>query len=153
VRIRICAVGRLRDTPEAALVADWRRRFDRAGRPIGLGPLEVVEFDDRKAADAAARFVRAISEAPVVCAPDERGTQMSSPEFAAALARWRDAGSGDLAFAVGGADGLPAEVRDRANTCLSFGSMVWPHALARAMLTEQLYRAATILGGSPYHRG
>jgi 23S rRNA (pseudouridine1915-N3)-methyltransferase len=153
VRIRICAVGRLRDAPEAALAADWQRRFDRAGRPLGLGPLEIVEIDDRKGADVAERLLRAVSDAAILCALDERGEQMTSPGFAESVARWRDAGSGALAFAIGGADGLPSTIPDRADACLSLGRMVWPHALARAMLTEQLYRAATILGGGPYHRG
>ena len=57
-----------------------------------------------------------------------------------------------LAFAIGGADGLDASVRAAAAETLSFGVQTWPHALARVMLAEQVYRAATILGGAPYHR-
>ena len=83
---------------------------------------------------------------------DERGRVMTSPEFAAELARWRDAGRQDAAFVIGGADGIAPELRARAGFALSFGKMVWPHMLARAMLAEQLYRAASILSGSPYHR-
>jgi 23S rRNA (pseudouridine1915-N3)-methyltransferase len=77
---------------------------------------------------------------------------MSSPEFAAGLARWRDDGWQDLAFIIGGADGIAPSLRGRADASLSFGRMVWPHMLVRVMLAEQLYRAATILGGGPYHR-
>jgi len=55
-------------------------------------------------------------------------------------------------FAIGGADGLDESVRAAADSTLAFGPQTWPHALARAMLTEQLYRAVTILAGSPYHR-
>jgi 23S rRNA (pseudouridine1915-N3)-methyltransferase len=77
---------------------------------------------------------------------------MSSPEFANRLADWRDAGRGDLALIIGGADGLAPELRARADASLSFGKMVWPHMLVRVMLAEQLYRAASILAGSPYHR-
>jgi 23S rRNA (pseudouridine1915-N3)-methyltransferase len=58
----------------------------------------------------------------------------------------------DAAFLIGGADGLDEAARGRADLLLSFGRMVWPHMLARVMLAEQLYRAATILAGSPYHR-
>jgi 23S rRNA (pseudouridine1915-N3)-methyltransferase len=57
-----------------------------------------------------------------------------------------------LVFVIGGADGLDATVLAAANEKLAFGPQTWPHALARAMLAEQVYRAVTILGGSPYHR-
>ncbi|HSG55993.1 MAG TPA: 23S rRNA (pseudouridine(1915)-N(3))-methyltransferase RlmH, partial [Paracoccaceae bacterium] len=83
---------------------------------------------------------------------DERGAVMSSPDFADKLAGWRDAGRGDLALIIGGADGIAPDLRARADASLSFGKMVWPHMLVRVMLAEQLYRAASILAGSPYHR-
>ncbi|MCL4105119.1 UNVERIFIED_CONTAM: hypothetical protein GTU68_018826 [Idotea baltica] len=83
---------------------------------------------------------------------DERGRQLSSPDFAQAIAVRRDNGCSDLCFIIGGADGIVPDLRKRADLSLSFGAMVWPHMLARVMLTEQLYRAATILAGSPYHR-
>ena len=77
---------------------------------------------------------------------------MSSPDFAKRLGKWRDDGQGDVAFLIGGADGLAPDLRTEADQLLSFGKMVWPHMLARVMLSEQLYRAASILAGSPYHR-
>ena len=77
---------------------------------------------------------------------------MSSPDFADLLARWRDDGTRDAAFVIGGADGLDPTLRAEADIALSFGRMVWPHMLARVMLCEQLYRAASILAGAPYHR-
>ena len=76
----------------------------------------------------------------------------SSPDFAARLARWRDNGRADLALIIGGADGVAPELRDQSDHVLSFGKMVWPHMLVRVMLAEQLYRAASILAGAPYHR-
>jgi 23S rRNA (pseudouridine1915-N3)-methyltransferase len=100
----------------------------------------------------AALLARAVPEGAVVVALDERGSLMSSPELAATLAQWRDAGRGDVAFLIGGADGLATDLRDRADLSLSFGKMVWPHMLVRVMLVEQLYRAASILAGAPYHR-
>ena len=77
---------------------------------------------------------------------------MTSRDFAARLATLRDDGVRLLAFAIGGADGLDASLSSTAIQTLSFGSQTWPHALARAMLAEQVYRAVTILAGSPYHR-
>ncbi|GAA0300129.1 23S rRNA (pseudouridine(1915)-N(3))-methyltransferase RlmH [Rhodovulum strictum] len=155
MRIHLCAVGRLRSGPERMLVDDYAARFDRTGRALGLGPLSITEIEDRKGggpAAEAALLARALPEGAALCALDERGQLLSSPDLAALLARWRDAGRPAAAFVIGGADGLDPALRARADTTLSFGPMVWPHMLARAMLTEQLYRAAQILAGTPYHR-
>ena len=83
---------------------------------------------------------------------DERGEVMTSPTFAERLGRVHDQGRGDLAFVIGGADGIDPSLRAQADMTLSFGAMVWPHMLVRVMLAEQMYRAASILAGSPYHR-
>ena len=155
MRIQICAVGRLRTGPEADLIDDYRTRFDRTGRALGLGPLVITEIDDRKSGGKpgeAALLQRAAAKGAVICALDERGQTLTSPKFAALLARWRDAGHRDATFFIGGADGLDPSIPAAAETTLSLGSMVWPHMLARVMLTEQLYRAAAILAGTPYHR-
>ncbi len=154
MKLRLCAVGRLRAGPEKALVDDYLKRFDRTGRALGLGPVEVVEVDAKGAGMAAegALLARAVPEGAMLCVLDERGQQMTSPDFAALLARWRDDGAGAAAFVIGGADGVDPALRDRAAAQLSLGRMVWPHMLVRAMLAEQLYRAASILSGGPYHR-
>ena len=138
MRIHICAVGRLRAGPELDLTSDYLKRFDRNGRAIGLGQALMAEVEDKKGggmAAEAALLERAIPGGALICCLDERGRQMSSP-----------------AFVIGGADGLDPAFRDRADATLSFGAMVWPHLLVRVMLAEQLYRAASILAGSPYHR-
>jgi len=83
---------------------------------------------------------------------DEHGALWSSRALAERLAAWRDQGVAELAFAIGGADGLGAAVLDRAEATLSLGPMTWPHLLVRGMLLEQLYRAQQILAGHPYHR-
>jgi 23S rRNA (pseudouridine1915-N3)-methyltransferase len=155
LRLTIVAVGRLRGGPEAALVADWLARFDRTARALGLGPARLVEVEDRRGSGPAAEAAlieAALPKGATLAALDERGRMLSSPEFADLLRRAADAGTRDFAFAIGGADGLDAGLRARAHHALSFGPMVWPHMLARAMLAEQLYRAASILAGTPYHR-
>lgn len=155
MRVTICAIGRLRAGPELDLIKDYLRRFDRTGRNLGLGPAQIVELEDKKGGGPVAEAVlleRAIPKGATICAMDERGKVMTSPDFANMLGGWRDQGVGDLAFVIGGADGLTKELRAQADMSLSFGKMVWPHMLARVMLTEQLYRAASILSGSPYHR-
>ena len=153
VRLRICAVGRLKPGPERALVEDYAARLARAGRPVSIGPLDVQEVEARGGMAAeAALLERAAPEGARVAALDERGRMLSSPDLAELLARWRDEGARDAAFLIGGADGLDEGLRGRAEMALSLGPMVWPHKLARAMLSEQLYRAASILAGTPYHR-
>lgn len=155
MRVHICAVGRLRAGPEKTLIDDYLTRFDRTGRGLGLGPARVVEVEDKKGGGMAAEAAllrRAIPEGAVICVLDERGKIEKSPDFAKRLGDWRDQGRGDLAFVIGGADGIDAELRKSADHALSFGKMVWPHMLVRVMLSEQLYRAASILSGGPYHR-
>ena len=155
MRVHICAVGRLRGGPEAELISDYVTRFDRTGRALGLGPLSVVEVEDRKGEGMpgeAEVLRRAIPKGALICCLDERGKVEASTAFARRLAGWRDAGRSDVAFMIGGADGIDPALRADADHALSFGAMVWPHMLVRVMLAEQLYRAASILAGSPYHR-
>ncbi|MGR3550478.1 23S rRNA (pseudouridine(1915)-N(3))-methyltransferase RlmH [Pseudooceanicola sp.] len=155
MRLTICAVGRLRKGPEADLIDDYLARATRTGRALGLGAASVLEVEDRKGGGQqaeAALLSKAIPDRARVIALDERGTLMTSPDLANLVARWRDDGIPETAFVIGGADGLTDEIRARSDHLLSFGRMVWPHMLARAMLAEQIYRATTILAGSPYHR-
>lgn len=156
MKILIAAVGRLKPGPEQALADDYLGRARQAGRALGVGPFSVFEIDERKARDAAAQSARLIEAVPPgthSVALDERGEALSSDEFAALLARLRDGGTPATAFLIGGADGHDERLRARADRLLSFGRMVWPHMLARVMLAEQLYRAVSILAGTPYHRG
>ncbi len=155
MRVHLCAVGRLRTGPERALIDDYTTRFDRSGRALSLGPLSEHEVEDKRGGGMAAEadlLARAVPAGALIVTLDERGALMSSPEFAALLTRWRDDGPQDLAFVIGGADGIDPSLRARADASLSFGKMVWPHMLVRVMLCEQLYRAASILAGAPYHR-
>ena len=155
MKVHICAVGRLRAGPEHTLIDDYLTRFDRTGRGLSLGPVSVHEVDDRKGggmAGEAALLRRALPQNAVICALDERGKVEASPEFANRIADWRDAGTRDLAFVIGGADGIEPALRREADHLLSFGAMVWPHMMVRVMLAEQLYRATSILSGGPYHR-
>lgn len=155
MRLHLCAVGRLRAGPERDLVDDYLARFDRTGKALGLGPAIEHEVEDRKGGGKEAEGVllsRAVPAGAVLVILDERGEMLTSPDFAQRLARWRDDGRQDVAFVIGGADGIAGDLRGRADLAISLGRMVWPHALARAMLAEQLYRAASILSGLPYHR-
>jgi 23S rRNA (pseudouridine1915-N3)-methyltransferase len=151
MRLTIVAVGRAKAGPELELYRQFARRLN--------WPLALKEVEDRKK-DPARRTEReaelllaAVPAGAKLVALDERGESLTSEAFAALLVRWRDDGIGEVAFVLGGADGLSPEVLKRADRRIAFGTMTWPHQMARAMLAEQLYRAETIFAGHPYHRG
>lgn len=155
MRVTLCVVGRLRGGPEREILDDYLTRFDRTGRALGLGPAKVIEVEDKKGGgmEAEAKLLRnALPSGALLVTLDERGKLLTSPEFAQKLGGWRDNGRQDVAFVIGGADGISPALRAEADFAISFGKMVWPHMLVRVMLSEQLYRAASILAKSPYHR-
>lgn len=159
MRLMVIAVGRLKDGPERELAARYHARFMDCGRRLGLRGLDIHEISESRARDVAARTAEegaaVIARCPkdaVVVALDAGGRALDSVGFAARLAAWRDAGTADVVFVIGGADGLSPELRRKAELTLAFGAATWPHQLVRVMLLEQIYRAATILAGHPYHR-
>ena len=153
MKLILAAIGKSGRGPEAQLAQDYAERATVAGRPLGLGPMELIDLEPRKPGKAAdAELILKAAEGARLIACDERGKGMSSREFAKLIGTWRDAGERKLVFCIGGADGLDEGVRAAADRLIAFGPQTWPHALARAMLAEQVYRAVSILGGSPYHR-
>lgn len=153
MKIAIVAIGRLGRTPEADLVRLYAERATAAGRALGLGPVEVIEVEGRKpgkGSEAEALSAHLADSRIIAC--DERGRARSSRDFATEIGRLRDDGVRRLVFLIGGADGLDPDLRARAQDTLAFGPQTWPHALARVMLAEQVYRSVTLLAGGPYHR-
>lgn len=151
MRISIIAVGALRAGPERALAEKYLTRI--------TWPITVREVEekrplkgDRLRTREGELILAACPRGAVIVALDERGKSLTSADFAARLGRWRDEGISDIAFTIGGADGLDEAVRARAGLVLAFGAMTLPHQLARGVLLEQIYRAQTILAGHPYHR-
>lgn len=159
MRLALLCVGKLKEEAERQIVARYLERFRQTGAPLGFAAPQMVELPesraaaakDRKAAEAAELCRRMAPEAHVI-ALDERGAALTSLDFAQKLAAWRDDGLRDLAIIVGGPDGLDPDFVKSARLVLSLGRLTLPHGLARAVLAEQLYRAATILAGHPYHR-
>ncbi len=150
MRIHVIAVGRARGGPTATLFDEYAGRLP---WPVTLHEVEAkAAAAPQRAAREEALLAARIPARATIVAMDPAGRVLSSEDFAQRLGRWRDEGVGDLAFLIGGADGLGQDLRRRAHLMLSFGPMIWPHLLARAMLAEQLFRAHTILTGHPYHR-
>jgi 23S rRNA (pseudouridine1915-N3)-methyltransferase len=155
----VIAIGRLRQGPERELAERYRERFDDIGRKLGFRGLEIHEIPESRARDAATRMSEeataisaAIPDKSVLVALDERGDNVDSPAFARHLGRWRDDSVANTIFVIGGADGLSPDLRRKSKLRVAFGSATWPHQMVRVMLLEQIYRAATILAGHPYHR-
>jgi len=155
LRVLIAAVGRLRGGPEAELAADYVARASASGRQIGIKSVDIIEVEAKpngdERAEAAALFKATPDDGKRILL-DERGAEWTSRQLAEKLARWRDEGVPNVTFWIGGADGVSQSVRDNADEKLAFGRQTWPHRLVRAMICEQVYRALTILCGTPYHR-
>ena len=159
MRIVIGAIGRLKAGPESQLCARYRDRFDATARQLGLGRIELIELPESRAsrapdrcADEAARLLQKLPSDRFTVVLDETGTTTDSPTFASWIAHNRDNGAAAISFLIGGPDGHGAAIGETADKTLNFGQMTLPHGLARVVLFEQLYRAATILSGHPYHR-
>src|SRR5262245_10906180 len=159
MRLTIAAVGRTRESPEQALCDLYCERARALAPKLGFSKLELILIDTSRAATTEARMkeeagklAAKIPAGAHIIALDEAGRTMSSEAFATHLRRLGDTGARDLAFLIGGPDGLAASLRESAQECLAFGPQTWPHLLVRAMLAEQIYRAFAILSGHPYHR-
>ena len=155
MKITIACIGRAgRAKHDAAqsLIEAYRERLP--------WPVTIREVEDRKAGGSAAErktreaalLLAALPKGAVIVALDERGKSLASRAFAELLGGWRDHGEQEIAFLIGGADGLDRAVLDKARLTLSLSAMTWPHLLARVMLLEQLYRAWSLQTGHPYHR-
>jgi len=152
LRITVAAVGRQRPGPLKALQDLYA---DRITWPLTLHEVEERRHTLRPSElkEREAQLLRAkIPEGAFLITLDQRGVTLESEGFARRLEAWRLRGVPDLAFVIGGAEGVAESLRAGSNLVLSLGTMTWPHLLARTMLLEQLYRAQQILAGHPYHR-
>jgi 23S rRNA (pseudouridine1915-N3)-methyltransferase len=159
MRIIVAAIGRLKQGPETELAERYRKRAAQVGRSLGLRDVEIVEIRESRAEDAGKRMIEEsialatiIPQGAAVVLLDPRGDNLDSAGLANQIAKWRGAAKPAAVFVIGGPDGLATSLADKADVKLAFGAATWPHQLVRVMLMEQLYRAATILTGHPYHR-
>ena len=151
MRLAIVAVGRLRPGPERTLYEHYAGRI--------RWPLAVHEVEERRKlptgrliASEAELLRAACPTGAKIIALDGAGRTLSSEALAKRLGAWRDEAVGDVAWIIGGADGLDRSIAATADLVLSFGAVTWPHLLMRALIAEQIYRAQQILAGHPYHR-
>lgn len=160
MKITLHAVGRMKAGPERELADRYLDRFAKSGPAVGLEFSGVVEIAEGRGQTASERrreegqkLQSALQAGSALILLDERGRSFSSEEFAGRIGLLRDGGRKAAVIAIGGADGHDESLRRQAELVLSLGAMTWPHQLVRIMIGEQLYRAAAILAGHPYHRG
>lgn len=151
MRLTLVAVGRAKAGPE-------RNLFDHYSNRITF-PFDLREVEEKKAVSGAklkrreaGLLLAAVPEGAIRVALDEKGRDLTSREFATKLGHWRDEGMRDVAFLIGGADGLDQGLIDKCDLRLCLGKQTWPHMLVRGLIAEQIYRAQCILAGHPYHR-
>src|SRR5258705_1214985 len=149
----------MKDAPERALLERYCDRLKAAGRGLGWGRVSVIEVPESRAPDAedrrrdeAERLLAKAGPRDLTIALDEKGRSLESAAFATYLRTRQESGARTLCLLVGGPDGHGAAAISAADLVLSLGPMTFPHMLARVLVAEQLYRAATILSGHPYHR-
>lgn len=154
MRFHFVWIGKTRDRHCAALMSDYLQRIER------FAPVEVSELkeqstgggDQRAIAGESAKLLTAVERDDFVILLDEHGREYSSLELSEAIGRHQQNGVKRLAFVIGGFAGVSDEVKRRADLQLALSKMTLPHELARVALTEQVYRALSLLGGLPYHK-
>lgn len=151
MKVHLIAIGRAKRGPEKDLFDHYVSRI--------RWPFSLHELEEKKALSGEALksreaelLLNAVPSGAAVVALDERGKAMGSIDLSTRVQSWEDEGRPATCFIIGGADGLHETVRQRADLCLSFGKLTWPHMLVRPMLAEQIYRCQQIKAGHPYHR-
>lgn len=146
MRLTIISVGHKMPDWVATATQDYIKRM-----PADCS-IDIKEIKpDLTPAKEAVRIMAAIPKGARVIALDERGKDQTTQQLATQLANWRQEGI-DIAFLIGGADGLDTSLKENSQALWRLSSLTLPHAMARVLLVEQLYRAWTILQGHPYHR-
>ena len=147
MKVRLLTVSQRQPSWVVEGCAEYEKRLPRAWQ----FQLQEIKPEARTSGQTATRIRNAVPKGAIVVALDERGDSWSTERFAEQIEEWQQSGR-DLAFVIGGADGLDPEFRRDAANRLSLSRMVMPHGLVRVMFVEQLYRAATVIDGHPYHK-
>lgn len=156
MQIRIIAVGKVKESWQKEGITDLIRRLS------PYAAITITEVPDQKYSSPGeqpsairkegAALLAAAKDPALLIALDPGGRMMPSEAFADLLRNHEISGGGDIAFCIGGADGLSDQVRSRADLLLSLSQMTFTHTMARLLLLEQIYRGFRIIRGEPYHR-
>jgi 23S rRNA (pseudouridine1915-N3)-methyltransferase len=159
MRLHVAAIGKLKPGAEKQLAEDYQTRISQIARKAGVSGITVSEQPEsvkptaaQRMTEEAATLRKHIPRDAALIILDERGSSLTSEDFAKLLRKHFDHGTSDIALLIGGPDGHDPGLRKAATTAIALGSMTWPHRLVRIMILEQIYRAFTIMLNHPYHR-
>lgn len=159
MRISLSCIGRMKAGADQEVLGRYLDRAQKAGRSVGITQVDLTEMAESRAqrsdirkSEEATQILQALPAGAKLVVLDEKGRDLTSVGFSQKLEDWKNQGASNIVFAIGGPDGHGSEVLARADLKLAFGSMTWPHQIARILLAEQIYRAITIQSGHPYHR-
>lgn len=153
MKLSLLVVGPGKSGPEQALVEDYAKRFSKLAGPLGLSGLDIIAVKSGGGLKSEGERVRAkLPASGKIIRLDEHGPAWPSTKLAQNIANWRDDGERALTFLIGGAEGYSPALKQAAPQTLALGPQTWPHLLVRAMIAEQIYRAASILARTPYHK-
>ncbi len=143
--ITVITVGKLKERFWKDAIAEYSKRLS------GYAKVRIVEVPDRGIEREAEDILRAAGSSYLILLAIN-GTPRTSVDMSEHLEDLMSHGTSDIAFCIGGSDGVTQEVYERANETLSFGAITLPHNLARVVLLEQIYRSFKIMRGEPYHK-
>ena len=150
MKFRFVWIGKTKDKNYRALQEEYLQRLSHFVK------CEVIEIRDSAPHETkeieGKRIIEKLNQTSVVCLLDVTGCSLSSPDLAKEVEKWQNAGTKEVSFVVGGADGVSAEVAGRADIMLSLSFLTFTHEMARVVMLEQLYRAYTIIKGFPYQK-
>ena len=153
MKLSLLVVGPGKSGPEQVLVEDYAKRFSKMSGQLGLSGLDIIAVKSGGGLKAeGTRLLAKLPNAGKIIRLDEHGPAWPSTKLAKNIASWRDDGERTLTFLIGGAEGYSEAVKQAAPNTVALGPQTWPHMLVRAMISEQIYRAASILARTPYHK-
>ena len=159
MKIFIASIGRLKSEEEKPLFTKYLKRCRSISKAIGINSIDLIELAESRNQNTAKRkeeesksILAALPNPEFLVTLDQTGKSLGSSDLSQLIQNQRSQNTKNLAFVIGGADGLSEGILAKSNLVLAFGAMTWPHQLVRVMLAEQIYRSFTILSKHPYHR-
>ena len=146
MKFRFVWVGKTKDKSWQALQAEYLQRLSHFVK------YEITELRDETKKLEGERILEKVNQSQFVCLLDVKGQAISSHELAGKIENWQNRGLKEIAFVIGGAEGVAPEVVEKADFSLSLSLLTFTHETARVILAEQLYRAFTIIKGFPYQK-
>lgn len=153
MKISLIAVAKIKRGPERDLIDDYIGRAKKMGGALGIRDVSEIEVEAGQTQEQECERLKSkIPDGARVFLFDETGSDWTSIAFSKELEIRKDQGCPHMAFLIGGADGYTDEMKDTYSDKIRLGSLTWPHKLVRVLASEQIYRALSLMAGTPYHR-